>query len=77
MGGARHKGLLDGQDDNEAKERGIVVAVRGAKARLGQRGCSHQDDEVKRFIRIPATGGAKITGEQFRERASKFEPKPG
>jgi hypothetical protein len=38
------KGLLDGLDDPEAKERGMVAAIMGAKARLGQRGGSHQDD---------------------------------
>ncbi len=27
-------------------------------------------DEVKRMVKIPATWGAKITGEQFRERTS-------
>jgi hypothetical protein len=32
-------------------------------------------DEVKRLVKIPTTWGAKITGEQFEERASKFEPK--
>jgi hypothetical protein len=37
------KGLLDGLDDEEARERGMVAAVMGAKARLGQRG-SHPDD---------------------------------
>jgi hypothetical protein len=29
-------------------------------------------DDVKRLVRIPSTWGAKISGEQFRERASKF-----
>ncbi len=29
-------------------------------------------DEVKRLVKIPSTWGAKITGEQFRERLSKF-----
>jgi len=29
-------------------------------------------DEVKRLVKIPSTWGAKITGVQFRERASKF-----
>ncbi len=29
-------------------------------------------DEVKRLVKIPTTWGAKITGEQFRERASEF-----
>ena len=28
-------------------------------------------DEVKKLLRIPTTWGAKITGEQFKERASK------
>ena len=31
-------------------------------------------DEVKRTVKIPSTWGAKISGEQFRERASNFEP---
>jgi hypothetical protein len=29
-------------------------------------------DEVKRLVKIPTTWGAKITGEQFKERASEF-----
>ncbi len=29
-------------------------------------------DEVKRLVKIPGTWGAKITGEQFRERASGY-----
>jgi hypothetical protein len=112
------KGLLDGLDDDEARERGMVAAIMGAKARLGQRGSTHQDDykadkeaaekkkkttitagsfdkmgdlvflptmkrlveaglsydEVKRVLKIPGTWGAKMTGDQFRERVSKFEP---
>jgi hypothetical protein len=32
-------------------------------------------DEVKRVVKIPRLWGAKISGEQFRERASKFGPK--
>ncbi len=28
-------------------------------------------DEVKRVVKIPTTWGAKVTGGQFRERASK------
>ena len=120
------KGLLDGLDEDEAKERGMVAAIMGAKARLGHRGGSHEDDyktdkqaaekkkkttitaesfdhqvadklggffddvflptmkrlveaglsydEVKRLVKIPGTWGAKIGGEQFRVRSSKFEP---
>ena len=29
-------------------------------------------EEVKRLVKIPSTWGAKISGEQFRERVSKF-----
>jgi hypothetical protein len=29
-------------------------------------------DEVKKLVKIPSTWGAKISGEQFRERLSKF-----
>ena len=32
-------------------------------------------EDVKRLVKIPGTWGAKITGEQFQERVSKFEPK--
>jgi hypothetical protein len=121
------KALLDGQDDNEAKQRGMVAAIMGAKAKLGHPGGSHQEDyksqkeaaerkkkttitaesfdkqvadkmggffddvflpamkklvesglsfdEVKRVVKIPTTWGAKISGEQFKERVSEFTPK--
>ena len=36
------KALLDGLDDDEAKERGMVAAIMGAKARLGHTGGSHR-----------------------------------
>jgi hypothetical protein len=32
-------------------------------------------EDVKRLVKIPSTWGAKITGEQFRERVSTFKPK--
>jgi hypothetical protein len=32
-------------------------------------------DEVKRLVKIPTTWGAKISGEQFRERASRIKQK--
>ncbi len=109
------KALLGGLPEAEAKERGMVAAIMGAKARLGhdgdheaekeaaekkkkktitaesfdrqvtdkmgrffgevflpaltrlvEAGMSYED--VKRAVRIPGTWGAKITGEQFRER---------
>ena len=116
------RALLDGLDDGDAKQRGMVAAIMGAKARLGHRGGSHDDYkadkaaaekkkkttitaesfdkqvadkmggffedvflptmkklieaglsyvEVKRTVKIPGTWGAKIGGEQFRERATE------
>ena len=38
------KSLQDGLDDDEAKQRGIVAAVMGAKARMGHAGAGHPDD---------------------------------
>jgi hypothetical protein len=114
------KALLGGADDSEAKERGMVAAIMGARARLGYADSRHEDyqadkeaaerkkkttitagsfdrqvsgklgkyfdatflpaikrlveaglsyEDVKRLIRIPATWGAKISGEQFKRRA--------
>lgn len=111
------KALLDGTDDAEARERGMVAAIMGAKARSGRTSSAHADDkkaaekkkkttitaesfdhqvvekmgpffaktflpamqkfveagtsydEVKRLVRIPSTWGAKISGQQFKERA--------
>jgi hypothetical protein len=37
------KALHDGLDDDEAKQRGMVAAVMGAKAKLGHTGGSHDD----------------------------------
>jgi hypothetical protein len=117
------KALLDGLDDDEAKQRGMVAAIMGAQARLGIRKEHHDEfqaekqaaekkkkttitaesfdrqvahkmgeffnevflplltklaeadlsyDEVKRLVKIPGTWGAKISGDQFRERVSGF-----
>ena len=120
--------LLNGLDDDEAKQRGMVAAIMGAQARLGVRKEHHEEfqaqkeaaekkkkttitaesfdkqvahkmggffdevflptmkklveaglsyDEVKRLVKIPNTWGAKISGEQFRERARAYlETKP-
>ena len=116
-------GLIDGLDDDEAKQRGMVAAIMGAQARLGIRKEHHEEfqaqkeaaekkkkttitaesfdkqvahkmgeffndvflptmkklveaglsyDEVKRLVKIPATWGAKISGEQFRERTAAY-----
>jgi hypothetical protein len=115
--------LLDGLDDDEAKQRGMVAAIMGAQARLGVRKDHHEEfqtlkeaaekkkkttitaesfdkqvadkmgglfddvflptmkklveaglsyDEVKRLVKIPTTWGAKITGDQFKERVKGF-----
>jgi hypothetical protein len=119
------KGLLDGLPEGEAKERGMVSAIMGAKAKLGHTGSTHQEDykndkdaaekkkkkttitaesfdhqvadnlggffgmtflpamkklvkadlsydEVKKIVKIPATWGAKISGEKFEKRVSEF-----
>jgi len=113
------KALLDGLNESEAKERGMVAAIMGAKARSGRTGGSRQADkqaaekkkkstitaksfdrqvadkmgaffegsflpaikelvaegmsydEVKSLVKIPRLWGAKISGEQFEERASR------
>lgn len=39
------KALLDGEDDAEARERGMVAAIMGAKARAGHAGGSHEADK--------------------------------
>jgi hypothetical protein len=115
------KALLEGASTDEAKQRGIVAAIMGAKAKLGHTSGSQKDhqaektaaekkkkttitaesfdhqvadkmgeffdktflpaikkmvianmsyDEVKSRLKIPSTWGAKITGEQFKERAT-------
>jgi hypothetical protein len=114
--------LLHGLDDDEAKQRGMVAAIMGARGRLRIRKEDHGDfqaqkeaaekkkkttitaesfdkrvahkmgeffdevflptmkklveagasyDKVKRVVKIPSIWGAKITGEKFRERASR------
>jgi len=37
------RALLDGLNDNEAKQRGMVAAIMGAQARLGIRKEHHED----------------------------------
>jgi hypothetical protein len=118
------KALLGGLPESEAKERGIVAAIMGAKARLGlggdhkvnkeaaerkkrttisaesfdhqvaekmgpffgdvflpaltrlaEAGLSYED--VTRAVKIPSTWGAKITGEQFRERVEDLRRPKG
>lgn len=122
------KALLDGLPEDDAKERGMVAAVMGAKAKLGHTGGTHKDDfkaqkdaaerkkkttitaesfddqvadkmggffgktslptmkklveadlsyeEVKKIVKIPTTWGAKISGEDFKERAAEALSRP-
>jgi hypothetical protein len=42
------KALLDGSPVGEAKERGMVAAVMGAKARLGHSGDTHEDHKARK-----------------------------
>jgi hypothetical protein len=112
------KALLDDQPESDAKVRGIVAAIMGAKAKSGHTANHHSDktaaekkkkttitsemfdhqvadkmgaffkksflpaikklvqaglsyNEVKSLVKIPATWGAKISGEQFTERVAK------
>jgi hypothetical protein len=114
------KALLDGAEDVEAKERGIVAAIMGAKAKSGA-GVDHAAeksaaekkkkssitaeefdhqvtakigaffektflpgikklardgltyDQVKHRLKIPSTWGAKISGDDFKERVAAEE----
>src|SRR6516225_1459343 len=40
-------------------------------------GAGKSYDEVKRLVKIPSTWGAKISGEQFKERSEEFLTKGG
>jgi hypothetical protein len=42
------KSLLDGAPTEEAKQRGIVAAIMGAKAKLGHSGGSQQDHQTEK-----------------------------
>jgi len=115
--------LLSGVGDALAKQRGMVAAIMGAKAKLGGHLAHHDEfeaqkeaaerkkkttitgdsfdrqvadklgpffaseflptiqrlvaaglsyDDVKKAVKIPGTWGAKISGEQFRERTGSF-----
>ncbi len=42
------KALLDGMDDDEAKQRGMVAAIMGAQARLGIRKEHHEEFQAQK-----------------------------
>jgi hypothetical protein len=59
------RALLDGRDMDEAKQRGMVAAVMGAKARLGHRGGSHEDDYQSDKAAAERKKKTTITAESF------------
>src|SRR3954447_13716991 len=64
------KALLDGMDDEEAKEKGMVAAVMGAKARMGHTGGSHQDDYKADKEAAERKKKTTITAESFDHQVS-------
>ena len=68
--------LLDGMGDDEAKERGIVAAIMGAKARLGHRAKSTSaDDHLADKTAAEKKKKHTITAETFdRQVADKMGP---
>src|SRR3954469_11812427 len=63
------KALLEGAEDSEARERGVVAAIMGARAKLGQTGGGHKDydDDKKAAERKKKT---TITAESFDHQVS-------
>ena len=59
------KALLDGQNDDEAKERGMVAAVMGAKARSGHGGGTHEADHKSQREAAEKKKKTTITAESF------------
>src|SRR5262245_43623343 len=56
--------LLDGHDEDEAKQRGMVAAVVGAQARLGSRKDHHEEFEAQKE-RAEQKRKTTITAEAF------------
>ncbi len=58
------KALLDGSPVGEAKERGMVAAIMGAKARLGHSGDTHEDHQARKDA-AERKKKTRITAESF------------
>ncbi len=56
--------LLDGMDDDEAKQRGMVAAIMGAQARLGIRKEDHEEFQARKEA-AEKKKKATITAESF------------
>src|SRR5438067_2207131 len=59
------KALLDGLPEGEAKQRGMVAAVMGAKARLGRTAGMHDEDYEKDKEAAEKKKKATITARSF------------
>jgi hypothetical protein len=59
------KALFEGLDVDEAKQRGMVAAITGAKAKLGQTGGTHQDDYKADKAAAEKKKKTTITAESF------------
>src|SRR5918994_1344699 len=59
------KALLDGESVSEAKEKGMVAAIMGAKARLGHAAGGHQDDYKSDKEAAEKKKKTTITAESF------------
>lgn len=69
------RGLLDGLEDDEARERGMVAAVMGAKARMGHTGGTHHDDYQADKQAAERKKKTTLTAESFdRQVAGKMGP---
>jgi len=66
------KALLDGLDDSEAKERGMVAAILGAKSRSGRPGASHQADKQAAERKKKSTITAKSFDRQVADKMGAF-----
>src|SRR4051794_9218072 len=59
------RALLDGLPDGEAKEKGMVAAIMGAKARLGHTGGGPKDDDKAQKEAAERKKKSTITAESF------------
>jgi hypothetical protein len=63
------KALLDGMDDDEAKQRGMVAAIMGAQARLGVRKDHHEEFQAQKEA-AEKKKKTTITAESFDKRVA-------
>ena len=59
------KALLDGLDEDEAKQKGMVAAIMGAKAKLGHTVSTHEDDFKAQKEAAERKKRTTITAESF------------